>query len=215
MGCSPSGTGCSSVGPPWGHKPCQQTCSSVGSSLHRSWQQPAPAQAPHGVTASFRHPPALAWVPFHWLQVDICSTVELHGLQGNNLPHCGLHHELQGKALCSSVSSTSSPCFFTDLGACRVISLTSSHSSLCTAVSPQFRPPTPLLKYVITETLPPSLIGLALVSSGSVLELAGTGFIRHRGSFLQLLTEATAIAPLLPKPCHTNPQHIQMHRILM
>jgi len=28
------GTGCSSVGPPWGHKPCQQTCSSVGSSLH-------------------------------------------------------------------------------------------------------------------------------------------------------------------------------------
>jgi len=35
-GCSPSGTGCSSVGPPWGHKSCQQTCSSVGSYLHGS-----------------------------------------------------------------------------------------------------------------------------------------------------------------------------------
>ena len=34
MGCSPSGTGCSSMGPPQGHKPCQQTCSSMGSSLH-------------------------------------------------------------------------------------------------------------------------------------------------------------------------------------
>jgi len=29
MGCSSSGTGCSSMGPPQGHKPCQQTCSSA------------------------------------------------------------------------------------------------------------------------------------------------------------------------------------------
>jgi len=63
----------------------------------------------------------------------------------------------------------------------------------------------PLLNYVITEALPPSLIGLALASSGSILELAGTGSIRHGGSFSQLLTEATPIAPPLPKPCHTNP----------
>jgi len=33
-GYSPSGTGCYSVVPPWGHKSCQQTCYSVGSSLH-------------------------------------------------------------------------------------------------------------------------------------------------------------------------------------
>uniref|UniRef100_A0A8C9MPV0 Uncharacterized protein n=1 Tax=Serinus canaria TaxID=9135 RepID=A0A8C9MPV0_SERCA len=31
--------------------------------VHRSCQKPAPAQASHGVTASFRHPPALAWAP--------------------------------------------------------------------------------------------------------------------------------------------------------
>jgi len=34
-GCSPSGAGCSGVGPPQGHKSCQQTCSGVGSTLHK------------------------------------------------------------------------------------------------------------------------------------------------------------------------------------
>jgi len=111
-GCHPSGTGCHSVGPPWGRKPCQQTCSSVGFSLHGS---AGPSRsllqcgAPHGVTASFRHPPAQGWGPFHRLQVDICSTVELHRLQGNSMPHDGLHHELQGKVLCSNISGTSCP----------------------------------------------------------------------------------------------------------
>jgi len=62
----------------------------------------------------------------------------------------------------------------------------------------------PLLKYIVTEVLPPLLMGLALASGGSVLEPAGTGFIRHGGSFSQLLTEATPIAPPLPKPCHTQ-----------
>jgi len=33
-GCSPSGAGCSHVGPPWGQKSCQQTCLGVGSLLH-------------------------------------------------------------------------------------------------------------------------------------------------------------------------------------
>jgi len=80
-------------------------------------EQAAPARAPPGVTASFRHPSALVWGHFHGLQVDLCSTVDLHGLQGGNLPHHGLHHELQRKTLCSGVSSTSSPCF-TDLGVC-------------------------------------------------------------------------------------------------
>jgi len=64
---------------------------------HRSWQEPAPAQAPRRVTASFRHPPAPAWGPFHGLQVEICSTMDLHGLQGDSLPHHGLLHGLQGQ----------------------------------------------------------------------------------------------------------------------
>jgi len=143
-------TNCSSVGPPRGHKPCQQTCSGVGFSLSpwvcRSWQKPSPAWAPHRVTASFRHPPALAWGPLHRLQVDICSTVDLHGLKEDSLPHHGLHR-LHGKILHSSISSTGSPSFFPDLGVCRALSLTSSHFSLSTAISQQVFP---LLKYVIT-----------------------------------------------------------------
>jgi len=82
--------------------------------------------------------------------------------------------------------------FFTDLGVCGVVSLTQSHSSLSTAVPQQVFP---LLKYVILEVLPPSLMGSALGSSGSVLEPAGTGSVRHGGGFSQLLTEATPIAP--------------------
>jgi len=192
------------VGPPRGHKPCQQTCSGMGTSLHGS---AGPARnllqhrAPHGVTASFRHPPALAWGPFHGLQVEISFIVDLHGLQEDSLPHHGLHHGLQGKNLCSGAWSTSSSSFFTDLGVCRVVSLASSHSS---AVSPQVFP---LVKYVITEALPPLLIGLALASGGSILEPVGIGSIRYGRSLSQLLTEATPTASLLPKPCHANPHH--------
>ncbi|KAK4807083.1 hypothetical protein QYF61_018424 [Mycteria americana] len=68
---------------------------------HRSCQEPAPARALHGVTASFRR--------IHLLQHGV-----LHGLQGDNLLHHGLHHGLQGN-LCSGAWSTSSPSFFTDL----------------------------------------------------------------------------------------------------
>jgi len=87
-----------------------------------------------------RHPSGIHLLQrgvFHRLQVEICSTVDLHGLQGENLPHHGLHHELQCKTLCSNISSTSSASFFTNLSVCRVVSLTPSHSSLLTAVSPQ------------------------------------------------------------------------------
>lgn len=38
-------------------------------------------------------------------------------------------------------------------------------------------------------------MGLALAVVGSVLELAGVGFIGHGGNFWQLLTEATLVAP--------------------
>ncbi|KAK4826200.1 hypothetical protein QYF61_006144 [Mycteria americana] len=110
----------------------------------------------------------------HGLQVDISSTINLHGLQGDSLPHHGLHHGLQGN-LCSGAWSTSSPSFFTGLGVCRVVSLTYSHSSLQLQLH-RFFPP--LLQYVIPEALPPSLMGSALASGRSVLQPAGIGSIR-------------------------------------
>jgi len=47
-------------------------------------------------------------------------------------------------------------------------------------------------------------MGLALPSSESVLELSGSGFIRHGGSFSQLLTETTPIARPGPPPRNQN-----------
>ena len=104
--------------------------------------------------------------------VDSYSAMVLHGPQGDNLHHHGLHHRLQGN-LCSGTWSTSSPSFFTDLGVCRVVSLTFSHSSLLAAAQHFL----PFPKYVVTEALPALLIGSALASGGSVLEPAVTGSV--------------------------------------
>jgi len=99
--------------------------------LHRSTgpaKEPASAQASHRVIASLSiH--LLQHGVLHGLQVDICSTVDLHGVQGDSLPHHGLHHRLHGN-LCSGTWSNFSPSFFADLGVCRVISLTCSPLSL-------------------------------------------------------------------------------------
>ena len=57
-------------------------------------------------------------------------------------------------------------------------------------------------------------MGLALARGGSILEPAGIGSVRHRGSFWQLLTEATPVATPLPKPCHANPTHLGRHRAI-
>jgi len=106
--------------------------------------------------------------------------------------------------LFSPASRVPTPLFFTDFGVCRVVSFTSSHSSLLTAISPRvfFLP---LLNYVIPEALPLSLIGLALASSESISEPTGTHFIRHGGSFSQLLTGATPIAPPTTKTFPRKP----------
>lgn len=70
-GCSRSGAGCSCMDPPWGPKSWHQTCSSLGSSLHRSpgpCQQHAPAWASH-------RGHSLLWAP-------TCSSLRLlNGLQ--------------------------------------------------------------------------------------------------------------------------------------
>jgi len=139
------------------------------------------------------------------LQVEICSTVDLHGLQVDNLPHHGLLHRLQGN-LCSGTWNTSSPSFFTDLGVYRAVSLTYSHSSFLL----QFTPPSHLHKHIITEALPLLLMGWTLASAGSVLELGGFDSIGHRGassSFSQKL-------PLWPPHYQnfaTQTQYIYLH----
>ena len=152
-GCSPSGTDCSSMGPPLGSQILPGNllqngllslrvhgCFPLG--IHVLW---------HGL--------------FPRLQLGICSTVDLHGLQGDSLPHHGLFHRLQGNVF-SGAWTTSSPSFFNELGVCRVLTPLSS----CKNALTQF---VFLLNYVVPEALPMLLMGLALASSGSVLEPSG------------------------------------------
>ena len=62
-----------------------------------------------------------------------------------------------------------------------------------------------LLKYIIPEVLPLSLMGSALASGRANLEPSGTGSMGPGGSFWQLLARDTPVALMLPKPCHANP----------
>jgi len=133
---------------------------------------------------------AAAWAPFspwaHRSCQEPAPAWALHGLQGDSLPHHGLLHRRQGN-LCSGTWSTSSLSFVTDLDFDIFFPLTYFHFSLPAAVAQQFF----LLPFlnVIPEVLPLSLMGSALASSGSVLETAGLGSVRHRRGFWHLLRE--------------------------
>jgi len=113
-------------------------CGLLSPRVRRSWQEPAPTWAPHRVTASFRHPPSPAWGLFHRLQVDICSTMDLHGLQGTACLTMVFSTSCKGRLSDPESQEPPTPSFFTKFGVCRVVSFTSSHSSLYTAVSLQF-----------------------------------------------------------------------------
>lgn len=63
------------------------------------------------------------------------------------------------------------------------------------------------LKYITPEAVPPLLLGFALASSRSTLELAGTSSAGHEGSCQKLLTEATP-APLWYQNWVTQTQYI-------
>jgi len=200
-GCSPSRTECSSVGPPWGHKFFQQTCSAVGSSVHGS-TGPARSLLQHGLPTGSLASLGIHLLQcgvLHGLQADICSTVDLYGLQGHSLPHHGLLHRLQGY-LCSGIWSTSSLSFFTDLGVCRATSLT-FFSTLSLAVAAQHF--LPVLGYIITEVLPTLQTGSALASGRSAAELAGTGFVQL-GVAPAVFSQKPPLQPPATLPCKPN-----------
>jgi len=144
----------------------------------RSWlQEPAPGWAPHGI-----HP--TAWGPSIGCRGSGCLTMAfITGCRGVSAPVPGAPPPPPSSLI-----------------------LVSAESFLSRSLTPLFqllfwsRFFFPLLKYVITEALPPLLRQ----------PLAKAELMGHGGSFWHLLTEATPVAPPLLKPCHINPIHCPM-----
>jgi len=157
------------VGPLRGHKSCQQTCSSMGSSLHGS-TGPARSLLQHWLPRHHRllwaHPPALAWTNMGCRGTASLTMVFITGCRGTSALAPGTPPPPPSSLTLVFVEWFLSH-ILTPFSCCNL--------TLCIFF--------PLLKYVITEALPASLMGLALANSGSVLEPAGIGSIRHRGSF--------------------------------
>jgi len=129
MGCSPSGMDCSSVGPPESHKPCQQTCFSVGFSLHgftgpgRSLlqsevsmgsQPPLGGSSAVGSSMGCGWRSAPPWTSMGCSRTACLTIIFLRSYRG----------------ICSSTWTTSSTSFFTDLGVSKATCLTYFHSFL-------------------------------------------------------------------------------------
>ena len=195
------------MGPPQGHKPSQQICSGMDSFLHgsagpgRSLLQhklPMGSQLPSGIHLLRCGVPSKG---YRWISAPPWTSM---GCRGTTCLTMVFIMSCKGR-LSAPVSRAPPPppsslmLVFAELFLSRHLTPLSqlpSHRSFFCPFS-----------NIIPEVLPSLLIGLALASSRSILEPGGTGSIRHRGSFSQLVTEATPIAPLLPKSCHTNPQH--------
>lgn len=81
-GDSSLGRECSSIGLPWGHKCCQETCSTMGSSLHEAT---GPAWSLHqcGFLTESQGIHLLWCGVLCGLQMDLCSPWDPHGLQGH------------------------------------------------------------------------------------------------------------------------------------
>lgn len=123
---------------------------------------------------------------------------DFHGLQRHRCLTMAFITDCKG---ISAVAPRAPPhiSFLVQFGVCIAAPLTYSHSSLHLQLQGvlSFQTVTPAMP-------PPSLLGSALASDMSVLELAGTGSVRPGRSFWQLLKKSTPVAPLLPKPCHAS-----------
>lgn len=131
---------------------------------------------------------------------------DLHELQGDRQLHHGLFQRLQGN-LCSSSWNTLTTSFFNDLGVCRIVAVTVSHSSLS-----QFQffggffffSPLSLNTFPL-RCLPPPPPQLCPVMGG--LEPAGTICVLHRAA--PESPHRHSPQPLLRSaPGHLHPEHL-------
>lgn len=126
----------------------------------------------------------------HRLQVEICSTVDLHGCRGTAGLTMGRTRGCRGISVLALGATPVSPSALTLVSTELFVSwLLTLQLWLLLHVFFFL-----LIKYMIRQLLPPPLVGLALASSRCVWEPAGLGSVAHRGSFWRLLTEATPVA---------------------
>ena len=187
------------MGHPRGHKPCQQTYSSMGFSLSVGLQVLAGSCSNAGSpwSHSLLRAPPLLWhgIPstgYRWRSAPPWTSMGCR----DSLSHHGLLHgcrETSGPATRAPPSPSALA-----LGAAELllscILTPLSHAAVLF----------PLLKYFIPEVLPLSLMGSALATGRSVLEpvaLAPSEVGEASGSFSQ---KPPLQPPLLPKPCHAN-----------
>jgi len=160
--CSPSGTGCSSMGTPRGHEPFQQTCSGMGSSLHRS-AGPGRSLLQCGLPTVSQLPSGI-----HLLQCGVPST----GCRWISAPPWTFMN-CRGTACLTMVCimgcrEISAPAPEAPPAPLSSLNMVSAELFLSHRLTPLSSLPfyqlifLPLLKYIVTEVLSPSLIGSAL-----------------------------------------------------
>jgi len=106
-------------------------CELLSPWVRRSWQEPAPAQAPHGVT----QPPSGIHLLRHGVPSMGCRWRSAPpwicmGCRGTACLTTVFSTSCKGRLSAPASQTPPPPSFFTDLGVYRVVSLTSSHSSL-------------------------------------------------------------------------------------
>lgn len=152
--------------------------------------------------------PALHLMVFSFLQgTSTCSKerssiaaggcllhIDLHGLQGDRLPHHGPFQRLQGN-FSSSSGSTPTPSFFNDLGVCKVVAVTDSYSSHNSGFLVFFF----FLKYISPEVSPPQLCPMmgGFDPSGAICVLRGAA----SASPHTLPEASTEVSTRTPSPC--------------
>jgi len=193
---------CSSVGPFPGVQSFRNRLLQSGSPMG---SQALPANLlQHGVSIGSQ-PPLDIHLLWHGvlpgLQVHLCFTVDLHGLQGDGLPHHGLLHGLQGNPAPGappppppSLTLVSAELFLSHILASR-----SGCNCCCTAAFSPSSTGCPRGATTITDGLG---LGQWRVHHGANWRW----LYLTRGSFLQLLTEATPVAPPATQilPCKPN-----------
>jgi len=137
----------------------------------------------------------------HEVQVEICSTVDLHGCR-DSLPHHSLLHGCRGTSAPAPAASLPPPSALT-IGSAGLF-LSHSLTPLSCCKNCHYAEVFSTLSHYYRGTTRVA-VGFGLGQQQVHLGAGWHWLHQTGGSFWKLLTETSAVAPPLPKPCHANP----------